>query len=58
MISVLTHTEKLKQLELSKAESGAVVTRDSGRGGGKSYLKGGCLTQGEGGTLKIYCTAW
>lgn len=58
MISVLTHVQKLKQSELSKAESRVVVTRDSGRVGGKLYLKGGCLTQGEGGTLKIYCTAW
>lgn len=58
MISVLTQMQKLKHSELSKAKSGAVVTRDPGRVGGKLYLKGGCLTQGEGGTLKIYCTAW
>lgn len=44
MISVLTQMQKLKHSELSKAKSGAVVTRDPGRVGGKLYLKGGCLT--------------
>lgn len=58
MFSVLTHVQKLKQSELPKAESGVVVTRNLGTMGGKFYLKGGCLTQDEGGTLKIHCTAW